>query len=410
MAKNYANIYNGGNDSVAPNQRFYITQEAIRGTMEAPANENFLFTLNGGTISFTQSVMQSEHRSDRHNTSFIKEKKATEWSFNTYVNIDTDVVAGATEIDGAMRVLWKSLLGREQVSSGLIYDSAIDPSITFTLMEVGDHWAKQAPAAWVDTCNANFPGDGQSQLEWAGRAATSYMVGISKSAVDNTGGNTFTADVAGEARRAPVGALVMFVALDGVTRLEGTDLAPRTVTATDPLTGIITVDGAAFIDMDGVEAAFLVYWEPETPTAINNPITGLVGSVTLDTLSVSCVRSLSVSINNQHEAVDYCYGTDALASPYFVPADRLLVEVSMEVNLNASLVEFYNRVLAFEGHNLDVDLGNIASRHLHLDLPYVVFSIPEVSVPDSGSIPVTFDGTAYQSALGAADELTVSYL
>ena len=356
-------------------------------------------------------MIQSEHRSDRHNVTFIKEKKTTEWNIPTYLNIDTAVAAGATEIDPALRVLWKSALGQETVSSGLIYDSGVDPSITFTLIEVGDHWAKQSPAAWVDQVVISAPGDGQSGLEWTGRAATAYWVGIAKSANDNTGGNTFTADSAGEARRAPVGALVMFVAADGVTRVEGTDLAPRIVTATDPLTGVVTVDGAAFVDMDGLADAYLVYWEPEEPlVSVNNPQTGLVGSITIDTLSVSCVRSATVTLNNQHEAVEYCFGTDALASPYFIPADRLSVEVEIELNLNASLVEFLYRVQNFESHDINLDIGAIAGRHFHVDLPAVTFSVPEVSVPDAGSIPVTFSGMAYASSASAADEVTVSYL
>ena len=44
MAKNYANIYSGGNDSVAVNQRFYVKEETTRGVMVAPAATDFFFT------------------------------------------------------------------------------------------------------------------------------------------------------------------------------------------------------------------------------------------------------------------------------------------------------------------------------------------------------------------------------
>jgi len=42
-------------------------------------------------------------------------------------------------------------------------------------------------------------------------------------------------------------------------------------------------------------------------------------------------------------------------------------------------------------------------------MPRVIFDVPSISVPETGSIQVTLKGMALQSTLDAADEVTVSY-
>jgi hypothetical protein len=64
----------------------------------------------------------------------------------------------------------------------------------------------------------------------------------------------------------------------------------------------------------------------------------------------------------------------------------------------------------FSGEDIEVILGDSTGRHLKIDLPKVIFPIPEIAVPETGSIPVSFTGTANQTALDAADEITLSYL
>jgi hypothetical protein len=45
-----------------------------------------------------------------------------------------------------------------------------------------------------------------------------------------------------------------------------------------------------------------------------------------------------------------------------------------------------------------------------MEVPKAIFPVPEIPVPDTGTIPVTFTGNAYQTTLDAADEVTVSFL
>lgn len=411
MAKNYASIYNNAGDSSSLNQRFFIKQELARGTMIVPAASDYFFALAGGSLNFSQPIESSPHRSGRHNNNTIKQKKALEWSLPTYVNIDTASAQGVAELESGLRVLWKSLLGKESVPGAVVYDSSEDPSITFTMFEVGDKFSKQARGLFVDSCEVSLPGDGQSQLNWAGMGVESYLVGIGKSTADNNGANTFTVQV-GEGKQFPVGGLVMIIEADGSTRSDDT-AAGTARKITNVIGDVITLDGAVLADADGSAAdIYLCYYEPVMTGAegIDNPQTGLVGTFTSASIpGMPCVRNATINIQNGHEIVNYCWGTDAAYGAIFVPASRLEVDVSIELNLNKDTVAFYNSVQQFEAQDLNFKLGDAAGRHLEIDLPKCIFQVPSISVPETGSIPVSFEGKAYQVALDAADEITVKY-
>jgi hypothetical protein len=411
-SKNYAAIYNSPNDSIALEQKFFIKEESIRGVLTPPTGADFIFTLNGASVNFTQPIESSPHKSGRHHTSIIKQKTSTEWSIPTFVNINTTLgSAGVAEIDPGMRVLYKSLLGKEDVTGGSpVYTSGEAPSITFSIFEIGDLWSKQAPGAFVESGNASFPGDGQSQIEWAGMAKTSLLVGMGKSIANNNDDNTFTV-AASEGKRFPVGAQVMIIKADGTTRSTDTpDGSPHTV---ESVAGdVVTLSGPTLADADGsVNPVYLVYYEPVSAIAINDPQTGLQGSITIAGLSsADCVRSATINMTNSHEPQDFCFGEEGLGGRLFTPGNRFTVEVSLELSLSHELVEFLNNLKTFEGDDITLVLGDSAGRHLEMLVPKAIFPIPEISVPDTGTIPVTFTGNAYQTSLDLADEVTVSFL
>lgn len=410
MSKNYASIYANVGDSSALNQRFFLKEETTRGVMMVPAASDYFYALSGGSINFSQPINSSPHRSGRHNNNTIKEKKSLEWSLPTFVNIDVSAAQGTSELESSLRVLWKSLLGKESVPGAVVYDSSEDPSVTFSVYEIGDKWAKQARGLFVDSCEISLPGDGQSQLSWSGMGVESYLVGIGKSTVDNEGGNTVTVQ-AGEGKLFPVGSYVMIIEADGTTH--SADTPAGTARKVTSVTGdVVTVDGAALADADGSGTEiYLCYFEPSAVTGgIDNPLTGLVGTFTSSSIpGTPCIRSATITIANGHEIVNYCWGHDAATGTVFVPASRLEVDVSIELNLNKDTVSLYNAIQSFEAQDLNFKLGSVAGRHLEIDIPRAIFAVPTISVPENGSIPVTFEGKAYQSALDEADEITVKY-
>jgi len=411
MAKNYASIYASTNDSSALEQAFFIKEEVVKGTIVPATGADFIYTLAGGNIEFTQPIESSPHRSSRHHNDIIKSKKEMSWTLPILFNIDETLgAAAAAEIDPGVRVLYKSMFGRETATSGAVYDAVTAPSITFSLFENGDKWGKQARGCFVDSCNLTFPGDGMSQAEFSGMGAEAVLVGIGKSITANAA-NVVTVD-AGEGKRFPVGGKVMIIKTDGLTRSTDTPTgSPRTVVSVSG--DDVTLSGAVLADSDGSVAltpVYLAYYEPDTKVAISNPVTGLVGSIALVGLPEQCVRSATIALTNAHEVVNYCYGEDTIAGSYFVPGSRLTATLSLEMNLNDDTVEFYNSLQAFEPQDITLILGAASGRHLEVTMPRVIFPVPSISVPETGSIPVTYEGICYQSALDAADECTVSFI
>lgn len=415
MAKNYADLYNYSGDSIALEQRFYVKEETTRGTLIAPTGADFFFSMQGGSVEYTQPFEPSPHRSGRGFVGTIKQKKECSWTIPTLFNIDTTLGSGgAAEIDPALRVLWKSLTGKETVSSGLIY-TRDTPDITFSLVETGDRWSRQVRGAFVQSANLQFPGDGDSMIEWSGNAKDALYVGIGKSITDNTGLNTVTL-AAGDGKlfEYAVGAMVMIIEANGTTRSADTpDGSPRTIVSVAG--DVVTLSGAVLADADGSglnAPIYLSYYEPATPVAINNPVTGLEGSVTVASMALQqCVRTFNLTINNNHELRNDCYGEDSLDGFLFVPGARMEARVSMQMNLNKQTFKLFKDLQVFTTQDILLRLGSASGRRFELDLPKVEFPLPTVTVPEEGSIPVDFnDGLCLQTSDGAKDEVTASYL
>jgi hypothetical protein len=359
--KNFSTIYNSSNDAISLEQKFFVKAETTRGELVVPGNSDYIFTLGGGSIEYSQSFESSPHRSGRHHTNIIKNKKEASWGFPTFFNIDTTLgAASASEIDTGMKLLFKSLLGYEDTSAGAQY-KVTTPDVTFSIYENGDKFAKQARGGFVQSGNMTFPGDGQAQVEWAGAAKDAFLVGIGKSTTNNTANTvTLVTGDGGQFKKA-VGAKVMIIEANGTTRSSDTPSgSARTITAVSG--DVVTLDGAALTDADGSglnAPIYLCYYEPSAPAAINNPQTGLEGSLTITGLGTLCARSMSVNITNDHELVNYCYGSDSLSGSIFVPGSRCMIEVSVEMNMNKEILSFFHNVENFESQVLQIILGNV---------------------------------------------------
>lgn len=411
MAKNYKSIYDSGNVSIALEQRFFAKRETTRGELKAPIGADFFYHTTG-TIEHTQAVESSPHKSGRHHNNIIKKKKEASFSFSTFFNINTLLpAASVNEIDPAIRMLWHNMLGSEDVTAGAKFMAAV-PAFTFSLFEVSDKWARQARGCFMQGANMSFPGDGEATIEWSGMCKDALYVGMGKSTTSNDGGQTVTLQ-AGEGAlfSKAVGGLVMLIKSDGTTRSADTvDGSPRKIVSV--VGDVVTLDGAVLADADGsglADEIYLVYYEPTTPLAIDNPQTGLVGSFAVTGYGSFCARSIGVNLTNDHEAANYCYGSDSLSAPFFIAGSRLTAEVTFEANWDEKMLALFNSVQSFESQELQIVLGEAAGRRLQIDIPTAIFQVPSVAIPDSGSVPVPFTGTAYQSTFDAADEISVHY-
>jgi hypothetical protein len=409
MAKNFATIYSSTNDAISLDQKFFVKTETTRGELIAPVGTDYLYTLAGGAIEFSQPFESSPHRSGRHHNNIIKKKKETNWNFSTYFNIDTTLgAAAAAEIDAPVKALWKSMMGNEDLSSGAKYLVSV-PDITFSIFENGDKWARQARGCFVQGANMTLPGDGEATTEWSGSGKDALYLGIGKSVTANAANAITLASGDGAQFKNAIGGLVMVVKSDGTTRSSDTPSgSPRKIVSV--VGDVVTVDGAALTDSDGTtNPVYLCYYEPTGVTGIDNPVTGLTGSLSLTGYSSICPRSISINLQNNHELVNYCYGESGLSGPLFVPGDRMTAEISLEFNVNKEVMKLFNGVQSFDAQTIQVILGDVTGRHLDIDIPRAIFSVPSFSVPDTGSVPVTFTGTAYQTAFDAADEISVHF-
>lgn len=410
MAKNFATIYNSNNDSIALESQFFIKEETTRGQLIAPTGADALRVLAGASINLQQPKESSPQRSGRHHSTIIKQKKLTEWTLPALVNIDTSVGQGTTELDPAMRVLLESTFGRETVPAAVVYDAQNAPDLTFSLYENGDMMARQASGCFVNSFSLDAPGDGNAQYEFAGQGKDALYIGIGLTQSDNNAGNDVTL-VAGDGEKFEVGGLVMLVEADGVTRSADTpDGSPRTITAI--VGDVVTLDGAVLADADGSGAdIYLSYYEPETPVSIDDIQTGLEGSITIDNLtSVGCVRSFNLSVENNHTIYDNCYGEDGLGGNLFAPGGRIDVSIEMELILSKDKLGYLINKKEFTADDITFILGDATTRHLWINMPKVVFDLPNIETPEDGVVPLQLSGgMALETGYLLGDEISYQY-
>lgn len=423
MAKNFASIYAQG-DSIGLEQKIFCKAETTKGTMVAPAGTDFIYTLSGTGGSLMQPLESSPSRSGRHHTSVIQGKEETTFSIVSLFNVDTSVDPWAvTMIDPALRVLMKNLLGAETVGANLQYDTSTPPADSFTMLENGDVQGKQFVGAFLDTAELSFPGDGNAQWTMGGFAKTMYRMGVAKFTTDQnfatTAASTITLDTPAEAKRFEVGGMFMIItnAAGGATRSADTPSGtPLKISAINETTGVLTITdmaGAAVelldADADGTTGFYVCYYEPTSPTAINNPLTGLTGSVTFGSgLTKDCIRSVGLSINNAHEAQNYCFGKSGLSDVLYTAGGRMTATLTVEMNLDHELVGYLNDLKDIVDETITLNLGDSTGRYFQL-VAKVKFPIPEIPIPDTGSVVVTFESPCYQSAIDQSDELVLYF-
>lgn len=411
MAKDFSAIYSQG-DSIGLEYKTFIKEETTKGTFEIPAGTDFIDTLSGTTGSLALPFSPSPSKSGRHNQSVIIEKEATTWSVVSLFNFTETGAWAATGVDLAWRALMKNLLGKETVNaSDITYDTATPPSTSFTMLQNGDVQGLQFVGAFANTAEFSLPGDGYAQQTFSGNAKTMYRMGIGQTTTDNNSGNTITLQ-SGEGSRFEENGYIMIItdAAGGATRSADTpDGSPRKVT---DITGdVLTVDGAVLADADGDTggAFYVCYYEPTTPSAKDTPVTGLTGSVSFSSgLTKDCVRSINFSIDNQHEIQDYCYGKSGLSDVLYTAGGKFNCTASIEMNLDHELVGYLNDLKDIVDETLTVTLGDTANNYMEW-VSKLKFAIPEIPVPDSGSVVVNLESLCFQSATDAADEFTVKY-
>ena len=399
MSKNFKIIYESGADSSATEQKMFLKLETEKGEFVTPQETDFFYHMGGG-INHEQPFEPSKQKSGRHNLSTIKKKETTSWSLTTYLNQNN-----TQGVDTPIMTLLKSLLGNEISGPPLRYNSLIRPNISFTLLEVSDLWSKQAPGSFVMGAGLKFPGDGESTIEWSGNSKTTQFAGIGK--IASISGNDVTLE--GEDLEGfTSGALVMIIKADGTTRSTDTvGGSARTIDKADFDNGVATLSGGTLGDVAAGD--YLTYYEPERAIASTESIIGLTGNLKVGAKIIP-IRNFEVNIQNNHELHDYYYGTAGLGPKLFSASKRLLVEPTTQVNVDKESFAVIAGSKRLKDQGLTITLGDEGSSRLVVALPKVRLKVPNFTVPDEGSIPVDYQGTALATSEDLADEVTITVL
>lgn len=354
-------------------------------------------------IKHSQDFEMSKHKSGRQPSNIIKKKKKLEGDVEMYVNMAD---GASPAIDVSVALLLQCVFGQKTVGANSItFDQKQPPSTYFSVLQGNNVFNRVANGCYVKNFTLTLPGDGEASMKFTmkGRESKECSIGKVEGVVTSS---TSVILEAGEAGNFEPECRVMVIDSDGRTTLYGVDGTLR-VTAVDLTTNTLTLSSA----ISCVDGAFIAPWLPHVFGfgGIDNPVTGLQGSVSFDggSTTIEEIRSVEISVDPKTEDLDNYYGTDTNRG--YVVGDRSDISVKVEMNLSASQFKKIQQARRFESFSMKVILGPASGRRLEVYCPRVMYKIPGVELPDTGSVPVTFEGFALQQTLGSLDAIELSF-
>jgi hypothetical protein len=384
------------------------------------AAELKLGTANGGTttagtdspdwfwttkmgIKHSQDFEMSLHKSGRQPSNIIKKKKMLEGDVEMYVNM----AGGSTvDIDDSVALLLQCVFGQKTVGANVIsFDQKQPPTTYFSVLQGNNVFNRVANGCYVKNFTITLPGDGEATMKFTmkGRESKECSIGKVNGPVS---ASTSVILETGEAGNFEPEARIMLIDADGRTVLAGVDGTLRG-SSIDLTTHTLTLSSA----ITCADGAYIAPWLPHVFGfgGIDNPVTGLQGSVSFDggASTIEEIRSVEISVDPKTEDLDNYYGTDSNRG--YVVGDRSEISVKVEMNLSASQFRTIQQSRRFESFSMKVILGDASARHLEIICPRVMYKIPGIEIPDTGTVPVTFEGFALQQVLGSLDAIQLSF-
>jgi len=373
------------------------------GTETAGANgTDFLFMTKAG-LSYAQDFEPSAHRTGRQPTNIIRKKKVVEGELEMYVNMAT---GSSPTLDTPVALILEAIFGRktEVAGNSISFDMANPSSKYFSLLQCNNVFSRAVNGGYAKSMTLNLPGDGEAMMTIPLKGRDSKEMSIAQ--ID--GAVSASANVAvnaGEGGGIEANARVMVLDPDGRTVVAGADgsLTIVSITGDDAV-----LSAAVSVDDDG----FLVPWSPQVfgTTGTDNPVVGLEGTVSFDGGStvIEQIRSVEITVDPKLEDLDNYYGADGNRG--YVVGDRADIMVNIELNLSADQFRRIISAKAISMFSMKIVLGPSSGRRLEITCPYVRFKPVSPEIPDAGTVPVSFEGQAFQSQTGAYDAITFRYL
>jgi hypothetical protein len=354
-------------------------------------------------IKHSQDFEMSKHKSGRQPSNIIKKKKMLEGDVELYVNM----AGGSTvDIDDSVALLLQCVFGQKTVGANSIsFDQKQPPSTYFSILQGNNTFNRVANGCYVKNFTITLPGDGEASMKFTMKGRESKECSIGKVNGPVTASTSVILEN-GEAGNFEPDCRVMIIDADGRTVLAGVDGGLK-VNAVDLTTHTLTLS-SSITCLDG---SFVAPWLPHVFGfgGIDNPVTGLQGSVSFDggATTIEEIRSVEISVDPKTEDLDNYYGTDTNRG--YVVGDRSEISVKVEMNLSASQFKKIQQSRRFESFSMKVVLGPANGRRLEIECPKVMYKIPGVEIPDTGTVPVTFEGFALQQVLGSLDAVLLSF-
>ena len=368
-------------------------------------DQDFLLYTTGGA-KFEQPIETSPHRTERFHSGFIKKKTMSDFDLTTMINMQG---SAGDSLDGVVKLLLKSVFGKETVSPGVAidYEQSI-PNTYFTLVRASTIFAEYYTGAYCKDFTLTVPGDAPGTMQFTGRCANASIAGIGL--VDgvvaaSTSVKLSTATYK-HVERFSAGARVMLVAVDGRTITAGGD-GSLYIVSENQVTDTVVLSQA----VSAASNSYLTFWHPGAvqATARDNIYTDLYGSFKFKSTGVPvCATNITLSCVNDHFDRDNCFGSQG--NEGFIAANKMTMTLECTLDLAGDNLGDLVQARKFGGFTPELMIGDGVGRSLLLVAPKWVTNVPAVELPETGTTSYTFSGVLYQSVPGARDPILMSFV
>lgn len=396
-------IGTASSDDVAPD----LNLDSATETAGTDDQDFLLYTTGGPT--YNQPVESNPHRTGRYHTGIIRQKKVAEFDLDTLVNFKDDA---GDSLDTAVRLLYKSILGTEEVtaSTRIKYTQGL-PNTFFSMVRVGTIFAEYYTGAYAKDWTLTIAGDAPPTNKFTGKAEKASIAGLAQvdgavaSDTDVVVNSGHTKRFANNGSNNP--ARVMVVSADGRTITAGWD-GTLTLASKVDATNTLTLSAAIDAEDDG----YIVPWHPGAvqQTGTDNVQTDLEGSFQFNSGDPEiCITGGTLGYVNDHVDFDNCFGSDA--NKGFAAANRATITLSLTFDLSNENMDALVSARDFNGFAPILKIGPdpVNSRVMIVTAPNWIPSVPPIELPENGVVPVTLEGNLYQSAPGARDPIAVNF-
>lgn len=394
-------ITNGLSNDVATDLKLGVANSGVE---SAGTYGGDFLKMTKGSLKMNQPFEMSEHRSGRQASNIIKKKKVSEGEIEMYLNVPTS--GGTAAVDTPVALLLEGVLGKRTAvgSTAIRFDSTQAPSKYFTICQGNNAFGRQFTGGYGKKLTVSMPGDGEAKLKIPVKARDGKYGSIARLAALVSASATCTVEN-GESDRFDPLTRVMVVAPDGRTVLAGYDGSLYVVSRTD-VSHQVVLSTTVTVEDEGFIVPFLPHVFDAHGT--DNPVTGLDGTVSFDggSTTVEEIRNVEIDFDHQLEDQDNWYGADT--NKGFIVGNKAEITVTIELLLSASQVERIVKAKEFTTAAIRVVNGPAGGQRWQFDFPKVYFEVPDVEIPDSGSVPVTLKGRCVQTADGALDAITIT--